>query len=230
MQRIAIKSQGGGNKMKKIFLAALIIFIVFTSLYGQDTGKFSIGLRAGLLFPFHEEHNDYTAWIKANKMSSENLPNVNLAIYGVYGFTNYIGLQTEVNFMVAQGLKAVLNNASIKMTYSSLDIPVLLRINFLPGIRRFGIIGGPYLTFPLGKVSTAYKGIRNPDEKNRLDAPLFGFTAGLFGGFGFNNTRISITVRYNNDFGTSVEKRNPDFGFMNRRGILIGFGVEIPIK
>ena len=217
--------------MKKVLLTVMVLFMAFTALHSQDAGRWSLGLRFGAQIGIHEAQDDFKNWLKANNMKDEVMPNPNLVLYGVYGFTNYIGLQTELNFMFGQGLRGRLDSSAyVDMTYTSLDIPLLLKVNFLPSQSRFGILAGPYFTTSLGKVSTKYEGFTNSDEKNNIDAPHFGFAAGFFGGPAMNSGRVVLDLRYIMDFGSSKEKQpNFDFSFIQRRGIVFTIGIEFSL-
>ena len=225
--------------MKRSLLTALVFLAVFTSLYGQDEGRFALGFRGGIQIGVSSSHDDYNNFLSANNSKEDVSPNPNLALYGVYGFSDYIGLQTELNFMIDQGKMASRkddSSATIEMTYSTLDIPILLRINFLSGDARFGILAGPYLTFPLGQASSkfeAYTGVSDSDDD--ISTPIFGFTAGLFYSNSFMpKGRWIVDLRYLQDFGYSTIKKygpwgSSDFGFMMRQGIIISVGLDFTL-
>ena len=226
-------------------MTALVLLIAFTSLYAQDAGKFAFGARAGLQLGIGKTQDDFKTLIKNfdTGMNVEAWPCGNLVLYGIYGFTNYIGLQTELNFTIGQGRlcrDTSITTDYMKISYSSLDIPLLLKINFSKTQSRYGILGGPYFTLALGQASITYEGYTNPNEKTAIDAPNAGFTAGLYySGSPFRNLRWGVDVRYIQDFGYSTLKKmtvvdavthNPaaisNLGFMNRRGIVFTVGVE----
>ena len=209
----------------------MIFFMSFAVLHGQVAGRGAIGLRGGFQIGIHEPHNHFKTWVGLDNLKSESKNNPNLVLYGAFGFSNYIGIQTELNFMFSQGVRGAKGGRSVEMFYTSLDMPLLLRINFLPSQTRFGILGGPLFTFPLGKINTKYEGFLNHDEKGEIDAPNFGFAAGLFFGHPIDFGFFMLDFRYLMDFGQSFEKHsgNFDFGVMQRRGIVIGLGVEFTI-
>jgi len=218
--------------MKKLLLTAAVFLFVFTALHGQYAGKFALGARIGFQVGINAMQDDYKNWIDKGfspSLKSQPLPNFVLVFLGEYGFTNQLGLQTEFNFNIAQGQEARADSSYEQMTYSSLDIPILLKVNFLNSDNRFGILAGPYLTFPLGKVTTKYSGIvdrygRNiPDESNPIETPNLGFTAGLYGSF---LKYILVDLRFITDFGVSKEKfdNGTYFKFMRRQGIIFSIG------
>ena len=215
--------------MKKTVISALMFFMALTVVHAQTTGKFDVGFRFGAQIGMHKTDSDFDHWLKINNLTKESLPNVNMALFGAYGFTNYIGLQTELNFKFGQGIKGRDGSSWVDTTYSSLDIPLLLKINFLPSASRFGILAGPYFTAALGKANTKYTGFSNDDEKNDIDAPNFGFTAGLFYAHPIGFGSAIVDIRYNTDFGQSTIKLPADFGFMQRRGIVISVGIGVSI-
>lgn len=222
--------------MKKSVVTVLIFFTALTFAQAQNAGRFAVGLRFGAQIGIHKADSDFTDYLKYNNQSfgyhlkEKSLPNPNLVLFGSYGFTNYIAVQTEFNFNFAQGVRGDNGSSWIDMTYSSLDIPLLLKINFMLGSSRIGVLGGPYLTVALGKVKTAYTGFSASDEENNIDTPNFGFLAGLFyvRPIGFGN--FVADARYAMDLGTSKARiSGADFGIMQRRGILISAGVEFNI-
>ena len=220
--------------MKKFLMTALVLLIVFPSLYGQDAGKFAIGARGGLNVVVGKTSSDFKIPIKNNDSKEAGMPGGDLVISGTYGFTNNIALQTELNFMLGQGRAGRRkDNPStyFKISYSTLDIPFLLKVNFLPTQARFGVLGGPLFTFPLGEASTKFSGAyTNSDFKNKIDAPNFGFTFGLFIGHSIQKLRWLIDLRYVQDFGNTTVKKwfddNNDLKYLQRRAIVFTVGAE----
>jgi len=230
--------------MKKISVAALVFLFIFTSLYAQDAGRFTFGARGGFQAgigkttdAFKTLENNLGDTLSGNKINVDEQAGVggNLVLSAAYGFTNSIGLQTELNFMIGQGkeLRHTSNNSNyIEFSYSTLDIPLLLKVNFLSTQSRFGVLGGPYFTLPLGQASITYNGaFNNSDEKTDISAPNFGYTFGLYGGFSLMGLRWVADIRYIQDFGTSTLKKwgavgATNLGFMNRRGIVVSVGAE----
>ena len=219
--------------MKKFILVVTIFLLGFASVYSQQAGKITLGLRGGVQIGIHEAGEDFKAWSTANHRTVEGLPAGNIVVYGGYNFTNYIGLQTELSFSLGQGLKSKYDSDHwVNMTYSSLDIPLLFRVNFLPESEfHLGILGGPYFTTPLGKVSTKYKNYTSSDQENDITTPNMGMAIGLVGGPNLGGIgNFYMDIRYITDFGESKEKlSNGYFKFMTRRGIVISAGLEIYI-
>jgi len=229
--------------MKKFLIISLVFLIALSSLYAQDAGRFAFGARAGLQIGMGKAHDDFNAFINGSDVKLEVWPCGDLALYGIYGFTDNIALQTELNFMIGQGRlcrDTSITTDYVKITYSSLDIPLLLKINFSKTQSRYGILGGPYFTLPLGQASVTYEGFINPNEKTGINAPNTGFTVGFYyRGLAIQNLRWGIDARYIQDFGYSTLKKITvidattnnsvaisDFGFINRRGIVFTVGVE----
>jgi len=219
--------------MKKIITVIPLSLILLFSVHGQNPGKSAMGIRGGFQIGMHEVQNDYKTWFKygfSPSLEEESMPNFNLVVYGIYGFTNHIGIQTELNFMFGQGIKGRGSTTSwVDIKYSSLDIPILLKVNFLQSTTRFGILGGPYYTIPLGKLKTKYEEIRNAvDEKNDIDASGLGFIVGFYYANPTNFGNFVADLRFNGDFGKSSEKlgANNKIDFIKRRGITISMGVE----
>ena len=221
--------------MKKFICASLIFLAVLSAIHGQNSKKVSLGGRFGMQIGIHKTHDDLTNWMKINNLEEEVRPNPALALMGSYNFTSHFGIQPELLFNFIQGPKAkhkTTETSYVDITYTSLDIPILLKVNFLPNEHRFGILAGPHVTFPLGKVKFDYNNFTNAsEEKFDMNAGNFGFTAGLYGGYSFDVGRIIMDVRYLNDFTTSKAKigNNVESGLMQRRGIIISLGIEFDI-
>ena len=215
-------------------MAALVLLVVFTSLYGQDAGKFALGARGGFNIVVGKISNDFKTLLTNNNSKEAAMPGGDFAVFGTYGFTNMLALQTELNFLFAQGKagrRKEDTSSYFKISYSTLDIPLLLKVNFLSTQTRFGALGGPYVTFPLGKASTKFGGgYIDSDFKNEIDAPNFGFTFGLYYGYAFQNMRLVIDLRYLQDIGKSTVKKWSEEGFdlkyLERRAIVISVGLE----
>ncbi|MCL2319567.1 MAG: PorT family protein [Treponema sp.] len=232
--------------MKKILMVLVVVLMTFSALYGQDAGKWAVGGRFGAQIGVHKAENDYLNFLDnlsanlvvqdGSRFKKESIPNVSLVFFGTYGFTDTIGVQAEFNFMFGEGLigrHSSITNSRVAMTYSSLDIPLLLKINFLPSQNRFGILLGPYFTASLGQVKTRYTDITDnsgkdiPETKNPIEAPHFGFAIGLFGGPRLEFGRAIIDLRYIMDFGAS---KIDGAGFMQRRGIVVTVGLDYTFK
>jgi len=131
--------------------------------------------------------------------------------------------------MINQGIRGRGNTTSwVDVVYSSLDIPLLLRVNFLQSVNRFGIIAGPYYTLPLGQVKTKYENISySSDYQNDIEASGFGITAGLFFARYLGYGNFIGDFRYVGDFNESYEVTSRlKTSYMKRRGITVTVGLE----
>jgi len=220
--------------MKRLFITILFFIMVLSIAHSQNAGKFGLGLRMGVPFGLHEAQDHHKAWLKINKLEKKSMPGFLMAIHGLYGFNDYIGLQTELNFTIGLGIKGKRDEDHwADSTYSCLDIPVLLKINFINSqSTRFGILAGPYFTTALGNSDTKYHNYTNSDEEYDIKASHFGITGGLFFTKSFNILSLIVDFRYLNDFEKStlsVLKKN-DYEFMKRRALALTVGIEYTFR
>jgi hypothetical protein len=215
--------------MKKALIVMLAILMLSTALYAQNAGIFAVGIRGGLAFGFHELENDDIDGVDKEPV----FLNPNVAVYGAYAFTDNVALQAELNFMINQGLKLKFSESGVafstEYTYTSLDIPILLKYSFDFGL---GLLAGPHISIPLGKISTnvsysmfGYSG----SEKLNIDPDgvTFGLTGGLFYGFPLGPGRLIGDLRFVFDFMPQkgkYEDRSADI--LSRRALALTIGYE----
>jgi hypothetical protein len=163
-----------------------------------------------------------------------------LSPYGGYYFTDKLAVQAEANFMFGQKKTWKLSyggfSGEITGKYSSLDIPVLLRFDVINRPALFGVLAGPYLSFPLGDIELSF-----PSEvaefagmPSTYDIDSEGITAGIalgiYGGYPIGPGRIVGDVRFILDFNPLKGKA---FGstaeVIKRRGLNISAGYEISL-
>ena len=190
----------------------------FAQVYGQEdtsanqSGQFSVGGRLGGVLGF----TGYSAGAESllrPEFSYQNARvfvepkiNFNAALYCNFAITNRLSVQAELNFMIVQGYELMARRQergqdSFDINYSSLDIPLLLRFNFLSPQRMFGIMAGPQISIPLGRLEVYDNRAEEYIDKLNIDSPvLFGFAAGLFGGFQAGPGRVVGDLRFIFDF------------------------------
>jgi len=216
--------------MKKIPIAVLLLWMSTVTLFAQDAGEFTLGIRGGILFGFHKVGSDLKNYISDEfdrYPTEESLLNPNAVAYGNYAVTDNIAIQGELNFMINQDIKFSAYGYTVEGTGICLDIPVLLKYVLVTDQMRIGILAGPYLSFPLGKFKTSgyYSDGWEPEGF------VYGITAGLFAGYPTGKGRFVGDIRF--IFDLSPMKIN-DYGYimeiMERRGIALTAGYEIPSK
>jgi hypothetical protein len=111
---------------------------------------------------------------------------------------------------------------TVKVYYTSLDIPVLFKYSFLTRPVVFGAMAGPHLSIPLGKGTIA-----DSEEKDKFNIDTFatfGLTLGAFGGYPVGPGRIVGDLRFLFDFNGL---KDSDFTYMKRRALALTVGYEI---
>jgi hypothetical protein len=196
---------------------------------GIGTTHFMIGGRLGPGFEINTADEDMVG----DGYSPNEKSNVafNVALYGAYRFNDVWSIQTELNVMLNNGMEISGHGDTVKIDYPTLDIPLLVRWNFMQAPLVAGLVVGPYISFPVGKLNLSVG-----DRGSALD--MEGYTLGIIGGFalGYKLGPGSLTadLRYLNDF-RSLSVRE-DFGdgmqdanICIRRSINITLGYEFSL-
>jgi len=219
--------------MTRKTMLVLLLMPLAAGLYAQEAGQWTAGGRLGAAFGLHSSrdlggHFDDPGHSTLDEM----IINFSLAVYGVYTFTDRLSLQAELNFMINQGygLRVSVDGVpkhSQDVTYSSLDIPLLLRYSFFNSSSVLGLLAGPHISFPIGMVLFSESG--NNEEADIDTVATFGITAGVFGGVRAGPGRIVADMRFIFDFNSVEERREGagGFEFMRRRALLFSLGYEM---
>jgi len=215
--------------MKKLLITALVIVMGAAGLYAREAGQSSIGGRLGAAFGFHSYADTKGGLademsIPANLFIHSDRMNFNFALYGNYAVTDRLSVQTELNFMINQGYELSLLGIGMDITYSSVDIPILLKANFLstPSY-AFGILAGPHISLPLGRASISGGGV---SEEFDIDtSATFGLTTGIFSAVQAGPGRFVADLRFVFDFNAVEDMEG--LAFMRRRALPITIGYEI---
>jgi len=145
--------------MKKKLIVLLVLLTLGTGLYAQQAGTRFFGFRLGGAFGLwagleDDRHYIFNGWGYYDFEESNRL-NFNFAVYYAYTFRNNLSLQMELNFMVNQGFEEERQRGphvgeerrTTEITYTSLDIPILLRYSFFHGL--LGFLIGPHISIPI---------------------------------------------------------------------------------
>ena len=205
--------------MKKMVVVAMILLVTVAGIHAQQAGQWTIGGRIGAAMGLNNAGD-----LDVSGVSIEPLFNFNFALYANYAFTDRISFQPEFNFMINQGYQMRIPQlGSVDITYSSLDIPLLLRINLLEAPATMGLLLGPHLSVPLGNGEVSGGGASAEFD---IDTSItFGVTAGIFGGWQAGPGRFMADMRFIFDF-NGVEDVDA-FEFIRRRALLFSIGYEI---
>jgi len=218
--------------MKKKLLVLLVLVTLGTGLYAQQAGQRTFGARLGLARGFWSgldsmSWSDSTGWWEEWEQS--NRFNFNVALYVAYTFTPTISLQAELNFMINQGFTEEWAEGdwwgtwwsdSYNWSYTSLDIPVLLRYNFFHGL--LGFLVGPHISIPIAG-----------DDISELNT-TFGITVGGQGLFPIGPGRLVGDLRFVADFNRLIDYsyHDPFSGDsftmrIRRQAVILTVGYEI---
>jgi hypothetical protein len=218
--------------MKRLFAVMVILIMAGTAVYGA--GPF-FGAKLGLGIGFHgngEWMEDLVEELKDLGASVDEKSGVAFVLspYGGYYFSDKVAVQVETNFMFGQKKTWEMSYGGqslgeIEGKYSSLDIPLLLRFDFINKPALFGILAGPYISLPLGDIEIASTGEASMTVDP--DGITAGIAAGIYGGYPIGPGRIIGDVRFIMDFNALKGK---DSGvteeLLKRRGINITVGYE----
>jgi hypothetical protein len=144
---------------------------------GIGTTHFLFGARLGPGIEFNTADEDMVGdGFSGNEESNTAF---NTALYGAFRFNDMWSVQPELNFMVNNGMTIgdEYDEYITKISYTTLDIPLLVRWNFIQSPVVAGLIIGPYISLPISKVKTEVSG----KGTRELDAE--GFNLGVTGGF-----------------------------------------------
>jgi hypothetical protein len=118
----------------------------------------------------------------------------------------------------------IIQNGQVEMKYSSLDIPLLIRFDFLNDSTLFGILAGPYVSIPMGNIQIL---LFDRSNEMKLDKVTTGFTVGVYSGFVLGPGRFVGDIRFNVDFVPVTAKiEGLSLEMIKRRGINITLGYE----
>jgi hypothetical protein len=226
--------------MKRLFAVLIVLVLASTAVYAA--GPF-FGAKLGVGIGFHGNGKDMDDTIKAIQDDVFNntgvTPSVDeksgvsfvLSPYGGYYFTDKLAVQTELNFMFGQKKTWEFSafGQSIEMTgkYSSMDIPVLIRFDFINQPALFGALAGPYISIPLGDIELSGAGT---SEKLNVDGITAGIALGLYGGYPIGPGRIIGDVRFIMDFNPLKAKESGVTAeVLKRRGLNITAGYEFTL-
>jgi hypothetical protein len=179
-----------------------------TSRSGIGTTHFLAGARLGAGFEINTADEDmvgdgYTPNEKSNTA-------FNGTLYGAYRFNDVWSVQAELNLMLNNGLEISGQGDVTRIDYATIDIPLLVRWNFMQSPVMAGLVIGPYISFPAGKLNMTWNGLGSA-----LD--MKGSTLRYINDFG------SLYVR--EDFGEGPQDEN----ICVRRSINITVGYELSL-
>ncbi|MDR2746374.1 MAG: PorT family protein [Treponema sp.] len=150
-------------------------------------------------------------------------------VSGSFRLNPLLALQLELimtgDTVVYRGLSAADEIYNVKYSSLSLMIPLLLRMNFRPGLARLSPLAGLYVVFPLGDARYHRStGASTQSYSYSFTVPL-GFTLGFEAAIKLGPGEVFTDLRYNGDFGR-VNINDPDKTKYKRHVFSITLGYE----
>ncbi|MDR0710673.1 MAG: PorT family protein [Spirochaetaceae bacterium] len=223
--------------MMKMFLVLLAALVTVT--LSVDAQGLLLGGRLGAGFGMHKNGEAMDNMVDSIEsyypgLSVDEKSGVAFAIsgYGAYYFTANLGVQAELNFMINQSKEWSGSysgvSGKLKGTYSSLDIPILLKYDLMNNPVILGLLAGPYLSFTLGDVELEGSGYMADDGAYEADGILAGLTLGLYGGLALGPGRLIGDARFLMDFSPlTIEESGYTDEVIQRFGINVTVGYEL---
>jgi TolB-like protein len=216
VETAAVQGMYSTNIKEDNILAALLqkkIRVVPPSISG--TGFF-IGLKAGTVIgiassePEKKIFPDYLNLLESVSWETKN-GNIGFigAVYAGYMFTPFFGFETGVHIITNNGMELVGKDPfwgetyTENFSYTSLDIPLLLRLRFAVGTSNtitLGLNVGAYLSLPVSDLDYSFKGYFNGDKGDIKESLNYGILAGINTGFKIGNGNIVLDIHYLMDF------------------------------
>ena len=216
--------------MKRMLIITLALTMAAAALHAQPSGTHTIGARGGIAAGFNSLNDDF-GWGD----DYYSAPNFNFGLYYAYAIIRNVAIQAELNVHTNQRLNANNNfrdpessQSTLELanfTYSSLDIPILLRLSTPRG--RLGFLVGPHISIPLGSLSVSnhLHGVPRRNFTQDIDNfATFGFTVGGMGSFPIGPIRLVTDARFVVDI-NGVQVNNTTV--MNRRAFVVSLGLEM---
>jgi hypothetical protein len=196
---------------------------------GIGTTHFLVGGRLGAGFEINTADEDMVGSGYSPKEKSNTA--FNATLYGAFRFNDVWSAQAELNFMLNNGMEISGQGDTVKIDYPTLDIPLLVRWNFIQAPVAAGLLIGPYISLPMGKLNLSVD-----DLGSALDTK--GYALGIAGGFALGYKlgpgSLAVDVRYLNDFGSLSVREDFGEGMQDenigiRRSINITVGYEFSL-
>jgi len=239
----------------------------FAQENGTNQGTFSAGARIGMGIGLSEPKqfmdfaNQEFYGGRITNMTHNSELNFNVALYGNFAFNNFLSLQAELNFMIYQGydMRLTMSTEGLSsplgsqpplpgpipnqltfnadLSYFSLDIPLLAKVNFLggsPNGASFGLLAGPHVSLFLGRAEfweeRAFGIGGERDTPINIDnSAVFGITAGLFCSIPVGPGRIVADFRFVRDFSSlqATTELGNQFDILQRSAVVLSLGYQI---
>ncbi|MDR1257579.1 MAG: hypothetical protein LBJ86_07525, partial [Spirochaetaceae bacterium] len=118
---------------------------------GIGTTHFLIGGRVGAGFEINTADEDMVGSGYSPKEKSNTA--FNAALYGAFRFNDVWSVQAELNLMLNNGMEISGQGPVVSIDYHTIDIPLLVRWNFIQVPVAVGLVIGPYISLPAGRLN-----------------------------------------------------------------------------
>ena len=223
--------------MKKMLALALTLFTA-NLLFGQM--KFGVGVRGNLDVPagatlhedfFNKRYYDVAlfegvgfGFAASAVLTQADMKGLNLTLEAGYAH-NEIGWEYDASKLNMKG----------KISYSSIDVPILVGYTFASGNFRLTPQVGPYLSLPIGTVRYDIERIESDDKlvSNKTYSEtfdigsrfLFGGMGGVSVGYKVGNGLVNFDARFMADINQlKVDVTKKDVSLLTRRKVTLGLG------
>jgi hypothetical protein len=196
---------------------------------GIGNTHFLFGARLGAGFEINTADEDMVG----SGYSPKEKSNIafNATLFGALKFNESWAIQPEMILMLNNGMEISGHGSTVTIEYPTLDIPLLARWNFILEPVLVGVVLGPYVSLPIGKLNLSVG-----DKGSALDTTgyTFGATGGFVIGIKMGPGYITGDLRFLHDF--SSLKVREDFGdgmqdanISIRRSINLTIGYEFSL-
>lgn len=219
--------------MKKLCIILLVFVGTLSMATAQITlgakGIFGIGVGTTIEGPMKD-------WLENDQQVKEkNVIGGGGGIFFRYNlpFFSSLGFQTELDVVARNGIKTVedvgYSQNTMIMSYTSLELPLLVTYNFALGPVCLTLLAGPHISFPLGTMKAEIN--TEPQEPASIDSKaLVGITVGTAVAIPVGPGAIVTDIRYLNDFSKlKVETTYPEMpltDILTRRALQVSLGYQ----
>ncbi|MDR2181944.1 MAG: PorT family protein [Treponema sp.] len=223
--------------MKRFLLAAAVLAVTTVTLSAQT--RWTVGGRLGAGFAFNALEGDFKSeydklWGESFSYDDSSNWVFAASVYGGYTILPKFSIQAELGLMVNNGIKIDVKDSvsdgslEIKGSFTSLELPILARYDFLDGPFTLGVLAGPYVSIPLGKFKTDTTGEDLNESENYSINTRLGITVGVAAGYQVGPGSIVADLRFLNDFTPiNIDKDGFEADVFTRRGINLTLGYAI---
>jgi hypothetical protein len=197
---------------------------------GIGTTRFLMGGRLGAGFEINTADKDLVGDGYSPKEKSNTA--FNGTLYGAFRFNDVWAVQAELNFMLNNGMEISGQGDTTRIDYATIDIPLLVRWHFIQSPVMAGLVIGPYISLPAGKLNMSWR----DDDLGDLGAALdmSGYTLGIAVGFALGYKlgpgSLAADVRYINDFRSLyISEDDDETNICIRRSVNITVGYEFSL-